>query len=249
VLATQAGTYSVQVMGPQGGGPGRRLDLLVVGSPDRGFPLETNVPAGSLAAPADNGNVITVGALASTLQSEAIYSSRGPTADGRPKPDVLAPAAGPLGGVFSGTSAAAPHVAGALALLQEAFPRAAREALTDLLMARVQPVAVAVGDSGAFRADLGGVEGLGLTLPANAGTAGLLGVRPPGPGVALFVYRGPAGYPLRFTHLLVDGRLVRTVYQFDAPTQQWRVFVTGAPAFVNTVEAVDNGAILLLRFE
>lgn len=249
VLATQTGTYSVRIPGPAGGGPGRRLDLLVVGSPDRGFPLEASVPAGSLAAPADSGTVIAVGALASALRSEASYSSRGPTADGRPKPEVLAPAAGPLGGVFSGTSAAAPHVAGALTLLQEAFPRAAREALTGLLMSRVQPVAVAAGDSGAFRADLGPLDGLGPLLPAGAETAALLGVRPPGPGLALMVYRGPAGYPLRFTHLLLDGRPVRAVYQFDAPSQQWRVYATGAPAFVNSVVQVDNGAILLIRFE
>ena len=249
VLATQTGLYSVQILGRVGGGPGRRLDLLVVGSPDRGLSLEFNVPAGSLAAPADSGTVISVGALAPTLRSEASYSSRGPTTDGRLKPDVLAPAAGPLGGVFSGTSAAAPHVAGALALMQEAFPRAAREALTGLLLSRVQPVAVGAGDSGAFRADLGPLEGLEPLLPAGAETAALLGVRPPGPGLALMVYRGPAGYPLRFTHLLVDGRPVRTVYQFDPPSQQWRVYVTGAPAFVNSVVQVDSGAILLLRFE
>ena len=249
VLATQTGLYSVQILGRVGGGPGRRLDLLVVGSPDRGLSLEFNVPAGSLAAPADSGTVISVGALAPTLRSEASYSSRGPTTDGRLKPDVLAPAAGPLGGVFSGTSAAAPHVAGALALMQEAFPRAAREALTGLLLSRVQPVAVGAGDSGAFRADLGPLEGLEPLLPAGAETAALLGVRPPGPGLALMVYRGPAGYPLRFTHLLVDGRPVRTVYQFDPPSQQWRVYVTGAPAFVNSVVQIDSGAILLLRFE
>lgn len=249
VLATQTGTYSVRIPGPVGGGPGRRLDLLVVGAPDRGFPLEANVPAGSLAAPADNGTVITVGALSSTLRAEASYSSRGPTTDGRLKPEVLAPAAGPVGGVFSGTSAAAPHVAGALALLQEAFPRAAREALTDLLLSRVQPVTVGPGDSGAFRADLGGLEGLGPLLPAGTETAALLGVRPPGAGLALMLYRGPAGYPLRFTHLLLDGRPVRTVYQFDPLSQQWRVYVTGAPAFVNSVSQVNNGAILLIRFE
>ena len=249
VLATQTGTYSVRIPGPVGGGPGRRLDLLVVGSPDRGFPLETSVPAGSLAAPADNGTVIAVGALAASLRSEAPYSSRGPTTDGRRKPEVLAPAAGPVGEVFSGTSAAAPHVAGALALMQQAFPRAAREALTDVLLSRVQPVTVGSGGSGAFRADLGGLEGLEPLLPPGAEAAALLGVRPPGPGLALMVYRGPAGYPLRFTHLLLDNRPVRAVYQFDPPSQQWRVYVTGAPAFVNSVELVSNGAILLIRFE
>ncbi len=249
VLATQTGTYSVQIPGPAGVVEGRHLDLLVVGSPDRGFPLDLSVPAGSLAAPADNRNVIAVGALASSLRSEAPYSSRGPTTDGRRKPDLLAPAAGPVGGVFSGTSAAAPHVAGMLVLLQEAFPRAARTALTGLVTQRAIPVTVNGGDSGAPRADLGSLAGLGPLLPAGAETAALLGVRPPGPGLALMVYRGPSAYPLRFTHLLLDGRPVRAVYQFDSLAQQWRVHVMGAPTFVNSVDLIDNSAILLIRFE
>ncbi len=249
VLATQSGVYTAWIAGPVGGGRGRRLDVLFVGAPDRGFPLEYGIPAGSLAAPADNSTVIAVGALASSLRAEAGYSSRGPTTDGRPKPEVLAPAAGPLGEIFSGTSASAPHVAGVLVLMQEAFPRAAREALTSVLLSRVQSVSVAVGDSGAFRADLGSLAGLGPLLPAGAETAALLGVRPPGPGLALMVYRGPSGYPLRFTHLLVDGRLVQTVYQFEPAIQQWRAYITGAPSFVNTIEQIDNGAIVLLRFE
>ncbi|RLT35329.1 MAG: hypothetical protein DWI58_19710 [Chloroflexi bacterium] len=248
VLATQAGTYTVRIPGPIGG-TGRLLDLLFVGSPDRGLPLEISVPAGSLAAPADNGSVISVGALSQTLQSEAAYSSRGPTADGRFKPNVLAPAAGAVGGVFTGTSAAAPHAAGALALLQEAFPRAAREALTGLILGRVAGVVLVAGDSGAGRVDLGSLAGLDPLLPAGGEAGALLGVRPPGSGLALMVYRGPSAYPLRFTHLLLDGRPIRAVYQFDGPAQTWRVYVTGAPSFVNTVDLIANGAIVLVRFE
>ncbi|HQH46775.1 MAG TPA: S8 family serine peptidase, partial [Candidatus Aminicenantes bacterium] len=54
------------------------------------------------------------------------WSSRGPTADGRIKPDLTAFARvstavlGPR--AFSGTSAAAPHVAGALGLLMAKTP-------------------------------------------------------------------------------------------------------------------------------
>jgi subtilisin family serine protease len=247
VLATQAGTYSVRIPGPVGG-TGRLLDLLFVGSPDRGLPLELSVAAGSLAAPADNGSVLSVGALGPTLQSEAGYSSRGPTADGRFKPNVLAPAAGAVGGTFTGTSAAAPHAAGALALLQEAFPRAAREALTGLILGRAAGVTLAPGDSGAGRIDLGSVAGLDPLLPTGAEASALLGVRPPGSGLALMVYRGPSAYPLRFTHLLLDGRPISAIYQFDGTAQTWRVYVTGAPAFVNTVDLIANGAIVLVRF-
>ena len=249
VLATQAGTYTVRIPGPVGGGYGRQLDLLFVGSPDRGFPLEQSVAPGSLAAPADNDSVISVGALSQTLQSESLYSSRGPTTDGRFKPNVLAPAAGAVGGTFTGTSAAAPHAAGALVLLQEAFPRAAREALTGLVVGRAVGVALVAGDSGARRIELGSVAGLEPLLPAGAEASALLGVRPPGPGLALMVYRGPSGYPLRFTHLLLDGRPISAIYQFDGPAQTWRVYVTGAPAFVNNIDFIATGAIVLVRFE
>jgi len=60
------------------------------------------------------------------------YSSRGPTIDGRPKPDLVAPADvssatyGSFktcgGSGFAGTSAAAPHVAGAAALAKQLNP-------------------------------------------------------------------------------------------------------------------------------
>ncbi len=93
--------------------------------------LEYGSPASSLATPADAAGAFTVGAIDQANWGAAIiepYSSRGPTMDGRTKPDICAPDAvstysyGSLG--FPGTSASAPHVAGMAALYLEFNPNA-----------------------------------------------------------------------------------------------------------------------------
>ncbi len=90
--------------------------------------LELADPISSLATPGDAVEALTVGAVNwHNLQLEP-FSSRGPTADGRVKPDLVGPdgvsnVTYPATGFF-GTSAAAPHIAGAAALVWSAYPAA-----------------------------------------------------------------------------------------------------------------------------
>jgi subtilisin family serine protease len=102
-------------------------------------PIEYNVPQGSLAVPADSPSHVTAGASDCLDDSYHYYSSQGPTQDGRLKPIFAAPSGVSTRSygtrAFFGTSASAPHVAGAFALLLSRTPYTAKEIL-DLLIPR-----------------------------------------------------------------------------------------------------------------
>jgi serine protease AprX len=86
----------------------------------------------------------------------AAFSSRGPTVDGRTKPDVAAPGvtvraarAGTTAGyvTYSGTSMATPYVAGAVALAREAAPSASPATIRSALMSTAVDVGAAGSDN------------------------------------------------------------------------------------------------------
>jgi len=103
-----------------------RLDLFTVGPP-----LEYYTAAGSIGDPASSPNALAVGALCWSTDVLEFYSSQGPTIDGRTKPDIAghdsvsSATYGPFSSCpsgFAGTSAAAPEVVGAAALVKQANP-------------------------------------------------------------------------------------------------------------------------------
>ena len=123
------GRYAVVVSHYSGSAPGW-IQLIVGG--DVGS-IEYYTGNGSIRNPAESANpgMLAVGAAHwSNVRTIEPYSSRGPTPDGRVKPDIVgadcgATALRPLNqnqNGFCGTSQSAPHIAGMAALVRQRFP-------------------------------------------------------------------------------------------------------------------------------
>jgi len=125
-----------------------RLDL-VSWSPT----LQYAVAAGSIATPASSPAAFAVGALCWQSRGLEPYSSQGPTIDGRTKPDIVghdSVSGSTYGGfsscpsAFAGTSASSPEVAGAAALVKQAYPNLNPDELKAYLMRAARDL----GDAG-----------------------------------------------------------------------------------------------------
>ncbi|MFM2105666.1 MAG: hypothetical protein RL338_698 [Chloroflexota bacterium] len=175
------------------GSTSNRLQLLVAteGSVDS---LEHVVSSGTLPSPADSANpgMVTIGAVDVRAPDELeLYSSRGPTADGRFRPDVVAPdCADTSRGAFCGTSQATPFAAGVAALLLQASPTLRPAALAAALRSRVAALASVShpdGASGYGRISLGTPPGVPPPAPpaipsVTAAPTGTNGLSLPGEG-------------------------------------------------------------------
>ena len=123
-----------------------RSRRLKIWSFNRNLDFEYSSSEGSIGIPADAEGAMSVGAFyydSYNLGIIADYSSRGPTFDDRIKPELVAPtgvSTVSYGSIddsdgYHGTSAAAPHVAGAAALIKSANPSYSREDLWNALVA------------------------------------------------------------------------------------------------------------------
>jgi subtilisin family serine protease len=129
------------------------------GFADQTFFLGTDFdPVGTLGTPATGRRSIVVANYDHRAEVPSGSSGRGPTRDGRQKPEVAAPGTGivaacamggrpsgngddfPLRIPMSGTSMAAPHVAGIVALLFQRNPRLSAEQVRKILIASARPV-------------------------------------------------------------------------------------------------------------
>jgi serine protease AprX len=145
--------------------------------------------SGTVGSPGCARKVITVGAT-DDIDAIASFSSRGPTLDGRQKPDLCFPGVGiaapraagtAMGSVVddyytraSGTSMATPHASGAAALLLQANPGFTPDQVKGRLMETAKNLGLDGSAQGAGRANVAaslGLDGGGSTPAPKPGCA------------------------------------------------------------------------------
>jgi hypothetical protein len=149
------------------GGAVCRLDVFV-----GGVDLDQPTLAESIPTPGDAAGSLTVGAFDWSTGLLAPYSSQGPTPDGRLKPELLAPASTTVspGLAMVGTSASAPHVAGAAALLIQQARAAGQPSDPATITAELEASALDYGTPGPDNESGYGKLRVDLTAPVVRAT-------------------------------------------------------------------------------
>jgi subtilisin family serine protease len=229
--STTSNNYEWVIQVKQGSGtPAVRYDLTYYGDVGPSLLSGSNssrATAGSVDSPASSPYALAVGAADVTNNTLELYSSQGPTIDRRVKPDITG-----YDNVstnldqfasFSGTSAAAPHVAGAAALIKSANSNLDAAQLQAQLESRATGIAVGAP-------------------PTNQLGHGLLALGPVPPVSA------PAGngyLPLSAPSRLFDSRIKTSSRPSVLPLavgEQDTVTLTGAPAGATAV-ALNLGGL------
>jgi pSer/pThr/pTyr-binding forkhead associated (FHA) protein/subtilisin family serine protease len=229
VYETLEKTYYVSIVAYETSRPAM-LDLYALGAS-----IEFPVSEYSLNTPGDARGSLTVGATEYRDDRVASYSSQGPTTDGRLKPDISAPAgvSGATYGseMFDGTSASAPHVAGAAALVWSVFPDLGRDDVATYLTSHAKDLGPPGPDTGYGHGRLqlpsppeGGLE---LALPESTDQPPLLQVAGTlVPTVAPMLTAGPPASPV------ADQPEATEVWSSPIPGQQ---VASSAPSYPSSV--------------
>jgi subtilisin family serine protease len=114
----------------------------------------------TVSSPGSNPHVLTVGAT-DIYDKVTSFSGRGPSVYGHPDPDIVAPGENIFStipnesyDIYSGTSMATPHVAGAAALLKQKFPHANPDMIKANLMKNAKDIGHSTNEQGMGLVDL-----------------------------------------------------------------------------------------------
>ena len=226
--------------------------------------LQYSTPSGSVTIPADSPKALAVGAVPwdspNTIED---FSSQGPTTDGRVKPDLVAPdrvSTSSYGGYslfnpgFQGTSASAPHVAGAAALVKQANPGFSWADIKSFLESRAVDLGASGKDNvyGAGRLALGSPPSLTPT-PTRTSTptatpqaqAQLLNCPSTGRW-SMAVWAGAAGTSTADALRTCGEGHVAVAYGLDSATQSWTRYFSERPEVSSMLTLGEMQAILAL---